>query len=85
MKNSAIVKLESMDNAVLFVKICNKYKDVNIDYSVIGSRYIVDAKSVMGIMSTTLGREANVTIHTDNSRVIDSFVDHIHKWIVGYF
>ena len=38
MKNSAIVKLESMDNAVLFVKICNKYKDVNIDYSVIGSR-----------------------------------------------
>ena len=55
----------------------------DIDYRI--GRYIVDAKSVMGIMSTTLGREANVTIYTDNSRVIDSFVDHIYKWIVGDF
>ena len=82
MENTYTVKLPTLEDMNSFVNICSQFEE-DIGYKI--GRYIVDAKSVMGIMSTTLGREANVTIHTDNSRVIDSFVDHIHKWIVGDF
>ena len=82
MKNSTIVKLGSMDNAVLFVKICNKYKDVNIDYSAVGSRYIVDAKSIMGVLSTSINRKAEVCIYTDDDKIIEKFKRDIKDWIV---
>ena len=82
MENTYTVKLPTLEDMNSFVNICSQFEE-DIDYRI--GRYIVDAKSVMGIISTTLGREANVTIHTDNSRIADSFVDHIHKWIVGYF
>lgn len=82
MENTYTVKLPTLEDMNSFVNICSQFEE-NIDYRI--GRYIVDAKSVMGIMSTTLGREANVTIHTDNSRIADSFVDHIYKWIVGDF
>ena len=82
MENTYTVKLPTLEDMNSFVNICSQFEE-DIDYRI--GRYIVDAKSVMGIMSTTLGREANVTIYTYNSRVIDSFVDHIYKWIVGDF
>lgn len=82
MENTYTVKLSTLKDMNSFVNICSQFEE-DIDYRI--GRYIVDAKSVMGIMSTTLGREANVTIYTDNSKICDSFVDHIHKWIVGDF
>lgn len=82
MENTFNVKLSTLEDMSDFVKICDQFDDY-IDYKV-GS-YIVDAKSVMGVMSTTIGKEAKVTIYTDNSRIVDSFVDNIKKWIVGDF
>lgn len=76
------VKLGTMDNAVLFMKICNKYHNVNIDYSVIGSRYIIDAKSIIGILSTSVEKEAEVIIHTNNGYIIERFLHDIKQWIV---
>lgn len=81
MENTYNVKLPTLKDMGEFVKLCEQF-DEDVDYK-IGS-YIVDAKSVMGVMSTTIGKEAKVTIYTDNSRVVDSFVDHIQKWIIGY-
>ena len=52
MRNYVNVKLNSIDNAKEFTKICEMF-DEDIDY-VIG-RYTIDAKSLLGILSTTLG------------------------------
>lgn len=76
------VKLGTMDNAVLFMKICNKYHNVNIDYSVIGSRYVVDAKSIIGILSTSVEKEAEVIIHTNSEHIIEKFLHDIEQWII---
>ena len=81
-KHIPMEKMEEEIEDIAGIRIICQFEE-DIDYRI--GRYIVDAKSVMGIMSTTLGREANVTIHTDNSRIADSFVDHIYKWIVGDF
>ena len=79
MRNYVNVKLNSIDNAKEFTKICEMF-DEDIDY-VIG-RYTVDAKSLLGILSTTLGKIAKVTIHTRSQNILEHFLNSIYKWIV---
>lgn len=78
-KNSIKVKLNSMKDVALFIDKCSLF-DVDIDYKV--DRYVIDAKSLMGILSISLGREAIVTINTDDKRMIDTFIDELNLWIV---
>ena len=61
MNSTVKVKLNSIDSAKDFSKVCEKF-DEDVDY-VIG-RYVIDAKSLLGILSTTLGKIAHVTIHS---------------------
>lgn len=78
-KNSIKVKLNSMKDVAFFIDKCSLF-DVDIDYKV--DRYVIDAKSLMGILSISLGREAIVTINTDDKRMIDTFIDELNLWIV---
>ena len=73
------VKLGNSNNAALFVSICSSF-DPYIDYKI--DRYIIDAKSIMGILSTSLDKVATVTINTDNKNMIKSFKTNIKLWIV---
>lgn len=50
-----------------FVNIVNKY-DFEID--LISGRYVVDAKSIMGIFSLDLGKAIRVELHTDAPEAI---------------
>ena len=52
MNNIFKIKLNSVNNAALFVKKCGEFEE-DIDY--IHGRYVIDAKSIMCIMSTDLG------------------------------
>lgn len=56
-KNSIRVKLNSMKDVALFIERCSLF-DVDIDYQV--DRYVIDAKSLMGILSISLGKELPV-------------------------
>ena len=76
MRNYVNVKLNSIDNAKEFTKICEMF-----DEDVIG-RYTIDAKSLLGILSTTLGKIAKVTIHTRSQNILEHFLNSIYKWIV---
>ena len=53
------IKLSSIEDVRKFVDIVSKY-DIDIDLS--SGRYIVDAKSIMGIFSLDL-----LTAHSDNT------------------
>lgn len=72
------IKLSSVNNAALFVKKCGSFEE-DIDY--IHGRYVIDAKSIMGIMSTDLGESAKVEIHTNDIEIINKFKEEISLWM----
>ena len=78
MKNIFKIKLNSVNNAALFVKQCGEFEE---DIDNIHGRYVIDAKSIMGIMSTDLGESAKVEIHTDNIEIIAKFKEEISLWM----
>lgn len=58
------IKLSSIEDVRKFVDIVSKY-DIDIDLSY--GRYIVDAKSIMGIFSLDLLKPIKLTAHSDNT------------------
>lgn len=79
MRNSVKVKLNDIENVREFSRICEMFSE-DIDY-IIG-RYTIDSKSLLGILSTTLGKVAEVKIQTNNLKTINLFFDAIKNWIV---
>lgn len=73
------IKLKTVNDAAIFVKKCGDYS-CDIDYKV--CKYLVDAKSIMGILSTDLSREAEVTIHTEDDFVLEKFKKDMQLWKV---
>lgn len=61
------VVLNSITDVKNFVNIVNKY-DFEVDLT--SGRYVVDAKSIMGIFSLDLGKPIRVEVHTDAPEAI---------------
>lgn len=57
------VMLKSINDVKEFVRIVN---DFVYDVDLVSGRYIVDAKSIMGIFSLDLASPIGVNIHADN-------------------
>jgi phosphotransferase system HPr-like phosphotransfer protein len=70
------ITLKSIDNVKDFVNTVNKY-DFDVDLT--SGRYVVDAKSIMGIFSLDLSKPIRVEVHSDES---DKFEDEIKNMIV---
>ena len=66
----------SINDVKNFVNIVTKY---DYDVDLISGRYVVDAKSIMGIFSLDLTQPIDVEIHSDDC---DAFVDEIKPYIV---
>ena len=75
MKNEFQIRLNSVNEIALFTQKCSEF-DCDIDYQV--GRYIIDAKSMMGVLSTGVEKTVTVTI----KNVIKEFYDEIKMWIV---
>lgn len=56
------IMLDSINSVKSFVNIVSKY-DFDIDLT--SGRYVVDAKSIMGIFSLDLSKPIKVDIHSD--------------------
>lgn len=79
-KNRTKVKLDSIEDVESFCLTCSKFDQFHIDYKI--DTQIINAKSLLGILSTTLGEVAEIVVHSENNRAIDSFLDAIEKWTV---
>ena len=66
--NKYTIMLKSIVDVKNFVNIVNCY-DFEIDLE--SGRYVVDAKSIMGIFSLDLSKPINVYIHTDEPTDIE--------------
>ena len=70
------LSLNCINDVKDFVNIVSKY-DFDIDLT--SGRYVVDAKSIMGIFSLDLSKPIKAEIHSDDC---DQFVKEVGKFIV---
>ncbi|MBE7035870.1 MAG: HPr family phosphocarrier protein [Ruminococcaceae bacterium] len=70
------ILLSSINDVKNFVNIVNKY---NFDVDLTSSRYVVDAKSIMGIFSLDLSKPIRVDVHSDEA---DAFIDEMKPFMV---
>jgi len=70
------ISLKSINDVKDFVNIVNRY-DFDVDLS--SGRYIVDAKSIMGIFSLDLSKPIRVEIQIE---VCGSFCEEIKRFVV---
>ena len=63
------VKIGSIGDVKNFVNIVGKY---DFDIDLISDRYVVDAKSIMGIFSLDLTKPIDVQVHSDDTEAIEA-------------
>ena len=73
------ISLNSIEKVKHFVSITTKF-DTEID--LISGRYVIDAKSIMGILSIDLSKPIRLRIHEENDSaddIIDAFSEYVKK------
>ena len=58
------ISLNSIDKVKAFVNDISKY---DFDFDLVSGRYVIDAKSIMGIFSLDLSKPINLNIHAEGS------------------
>ena len=61
------ISLNSIDKVKSFVNTISKFDS---DFDLISGRYVIDAKSIMGIFSLDLSQPIELTIHADDDAAI---------------
>ena len=74
---SVHLHLDSIDKVKNFVNIIAQ---MDGDFDLVSSRYVVDAKSIMGIFSLDLSKSIRLDIH--NEAAVDKLMPHIKDYIV---
>lgn len=73
------IRLNSSEDATAVVHIANKFKLCDIDGKV--GRYIIDMKSILGVLSFGLPKEIDVNI-VGPLEDVDRFYKEINSWRV---
>ena len=58
------ISLNSIDKVKSFV---NDISKIDFDFDLVSGRYVIDAKSIMGIFSLDLSKPIDLNIHTDGA------------------
>ena len=75
---SVNILLDTIDKVRWFVNRINMYRG---EFDIISDRYIIDAKSIMGIFSLDLNKPLKLSIHSDEdfAKILEEFKDFIVK------
>jgi phosphotransferase system HPr-like phosphotransfer protein len=63
------VSLNSIDKVKTFVNDINRF---DFDFDLVSGRYVIDAKSIMGIFSLDLSKPIDLNIHTDGDKLTET-------------
>jgi len=77
MKNVQI-SLNSIDKVKAFVNEISKF---DCDFDLVSGRYVIDAKSIMGIFSLVLSKPIDLNIHADG-RNLDEVLEKIKSYVI---
>lgn len=70
------ISLNSIDKVKAFVNDISKY---DFDFDLVSGRYVIDAKSIMGIFSLDLSKPINLNVHTEGNNL-----DEVLKVLAPY-
>ena len=71
------ISLNSIDKVKAFVNDVTKF---NTDFDLVSGRYVIDAKSIMGIFSLDLSKPIDLNIHDDDD--INEILSILEPYIV---
>ena len=71
------ISLNSIDKVKAFVNEVTKY---DAEFDLVSGRYVIDAKSIMGIFSLDLSKPIDLNIHSENN--IDEMLAKLDEFIV---
>ena len=74
---SVQISLNSIDKVKSFVNDITKF---NNDFDLVSGRYVIDAKSIMGIFSLDLSKPINLNIHAEEN--IDEIMTVLAPYII---
>ncbi len=72
------ISLNSIDAVKSFVNTVSKYDS---DFDLVSGRYVIDAKSIMGIFSLDLSKSIDLNIHAEEN--VDAILDVLKPYIIG--
>jgi phosphocarrier protein HPr len=75
--NTINIKLKNASDISEFCHICNNFSE---DIDCMKGRYVIDAKSFLGVSSIELGSKITVKIHSDNVYNIKKLFYALNKW-----
>ena len=61
---TVLISLNSIDKVKAFVNDITKFDN---DFDLVSGRYVIDAKSIMGIFSLDLSKPIELNIHSENN------------------
>ena len=71
------ISLNSIDKVKAFVNEVRKY---DAEFDLVSGRYVIDAKSIMGIFSLDLSKPIELVIHAEDH--LDEIMDILKPYIV---
>lgn len=71
------ISLNSIDKVKSFVNEITKFDN---DFDLVSGRYVIDAKSIMGIFSLDLSKPISLNIHADENMAV--IMDAIKPYII---
>ena len=72
---TAKISLNSIDKVKAFVNEISKF---DCDFDLVSGRYVIDAKSIMGIFSLDLSKPIDLNIHADGAALDTFLLDFNH-------
>lgn len=75
---SLYIHLDSVDKVKTFVGIISAFDG---EFDLGSNRYVVDAKSIMGIFSLDLGKTLRLDVH--NEAILDNAVEALQEFIIS--
>ena len=71
------ISLNSIDKVKSFVNAITQYE---YDFDLIYGRYVIDAKSIMGIFSLDLSKPIDLAIHAENN--MDEIMETLKPYLI---
>ena len=72
------ISLNSIEKVKTFVNLINRF---DYDFDLVSGRYVIDAKSIMGIFSLDLSKPITLNIHADSEQA-DSIIKELTPYLV---
>ena len=76
---TVMISLNSIDKVKSFVNDLSKF---NFDFDLVSGRYVIDAKSIMGIFSLDLSKPIELNIHAEGEN-LDAVMEKLTPYIIG--